>query len=747
MAFYLKIGSADRESLASLKIPAAHVSYRANGFDELSFERDVAVDASPYAYGTAIQLWDAATGGNCRFVGEVVDAQILGDTETGIVHSYTCKNLLARLETLQYTQSVSAYGENDTTTPSSFQEAKVVLGMSGSTRRTTGQQIADVLNYAVNLCGLALSIDSSVAAAGSQFPLDQRENISCWEAVVCCLRWMADYTLWVDYASGSATVKLTQYSSLSSSTLAAAGGVLKDIRATPRSDLVKPGVNIFYRKTFTTDGSSREQRFVRSAGSSSAADALNLYIDLEGSTRQTVSQAVTVSAYPDFTSLSASATKAWVLGKVPWIADLANWSIDAISRSGTHGYSKELVGGQIASWMTVGHETEFVTVDISYEIHDGSGNLLEKATTSIPIECVSTSASTKTYRRTVSYDSGESIPDGLETAVYNAWKILHWDGSLTSDIEKVGWIRPGGKINISGSASALATMGAVVQSAGVDLATGELSLAFGTCRGLEADSLVALYRATRGRRYAWSVHSVISSGDDASSVTGGHFNNAAPSPAMTRAAERISGKDSGNRTHIIDLKPSAISFGTSANASAQTIQPREVILPVNVNGVHKLKKFQVLCGEGYDTADSFVLASEADFRTVRVIVDDNGTLKAQQATVLCTEPSGEMSAIGGGSSTPDIPSDPSAFDTVPVQNYGEEGAESADGSYWHAGSSITPGVLRGVKLCVLTRVVYNPNSNAILYGFFRDLIFDTYGRLCSISTETRYTIETPIAVN
>ena len=738
MAYYLNIGNDDRRTLAYLKISNANLEYRANGFDELTFTRDVAVTASPEAYGTAISLWTAESGGECLFVGEVSDAQILGDTAEGIVHSYTCRSLLARLETLQYTQAASAYNDASTPSVASFQEPKVVLGMSGSTRRTSGQQIADILNYAKNQCGLSLTIDSSVSSAGSQFPLDQRENISCWEGVVCCLRWIPDYTLWVDYSGGTATVKLTRYANLTSKTLAAAGGVLKNIRATPRSDLVKPGVNIFYRKTFTNDGVTREQRFVRSAGTSSAADALNLYIDLEGSTRQTVSQAVTVSDYPNFSSLTATDTKAWVQSKVPWITNLAAWTITGITRSGSHNYSRELVGGQIANWMTVGHETEFITVDVDYEIQQ-NGVVVEKASTSIPIECVSTSASTKTYRRTVSYDSGESIPDGLENAVYAAWSILHWDGSLASDIEKCGWIRPGMKINISGSASALASMGAVVQSAGIDLATGELSLSYGTCRGLEADSLVARYRATRGRRYAWSVHSQISSGDDASSVDGGHFNNANTSPSLSKAAERIAAADAGNRTHIIDLKPGNISFASSGDASAQTIQPREVLLPVVVNGVHKLQKVQVLCGQAYGSTDSLVLASGADFRTVRVIVDDNGTLKAQQASVLCTAPSGEMSEVGGGGGTPAAP------EYYLTLGAAAEGAEAADPTSWTAGTLDTNNHPLGLKVWAVSREVYNDSGDQILYYMARCWTYTAFGQLYSVSGETRVEVDTPVA--
>ena len=290
------------------------------------------------------------------------------------------------------------------------------------------------------------------------------------------------------------------------------------------------------------------------------------------------------------------------------------------------------------------------------------------------------------------------------------------------------------KINISGSASALASMGAVVQTAGIDLATGELSLSYGTCRGLEADSLVALYRATRGRRYAWSVHSQISSGDDASSVDGGHFNNANTSPSLSKAAERIAAADAGNRTHIIDLKPGSISFASNGDASAQTIQPREVLIPVVVNGVPKIKKVQAICGADYGSSNTI------DFRTVRVIVDDNGTLKAQQASVLCTEPSGEMSEVGGGGGAGN-PAAPEYYSTL---GSATEGTDTADATTWTAGSTDANDHPLGLKVWMVSRVVYTASGDAILYYMARCLTFTSAGQLYSVSGETRVEVDTPV---
>lgn len=50
---------------------------------------------------------------------------------------------------------------------------------------------------------------------------------------------------------------------------------------------------------------------------------------------------------------------------------------------------------------------------------------------------------------------------------------------------------------------------------------------------------------------------------------------------------------------------------------------------------------------------------------------------------------------------------------------------------------------RGATIRIVTRVVYLPNSDQVLYAFTRDLNFDSNGMLCSVSGETRRTVDTP----
>ena len=188
-------------------------------------------------------------------------------------------------------------------------------------------------------------------------------------------------------------------------------------------------------------------------------------------------------------------------------------------------------------------------------------------------------------------------------------------------------------------------------------------------------------------------------------------------------------------TRLANYTTSMSDLFTNVLASAQTIQPREVLIPVIVNGVPKIKKVQAICGEGYGSSNTI------DFRTVRVIVDDNGTLKAQQASVLCTAPSGDMSEVGGGGGG--NPTAPAHYVTL---GSAAEGADTADSASWTAGATDSNQNLLGVKVWVVSREVYNAGGDQILYFFARLWTFDAFGRLYSVSGESRVIVDETVAI-
>ena len=70
-----------------------------------------------------------------------------------------------------------------------------------------------------------------------------------------------------------------------------------------------------------------------------------------------------------------------------------------------------------------------------------------------------------------------------------------------------------------------------------------------------------------------------------------------------------------------------------------------------------------------------------------------------------------------------------------------EGSETAQTDTWDVDNQDSG--YDGVKIKITTRVVYNEAGDQILYGFYRELTFDSIGRLKEISAETRYNVDTP----
>ena len=84
------------------------------------------------------------------------------------------------------------------------------------------------------------------------------------------------------------------------------------------------------------------------------------------------------------------------------------------------------------------------------------------------------------------------------------------------------------------------------------------------------------------------------------------------------------------------------------------------------------------------------------------------------------------------------PEDPGAeVDTI---GSAAEGDEAAETSTWEAGNESE----HGLAVWVQTRTAYYDTGDMKLYGYFRLMTYDKYGRLYSVSAETRVIIDTPV---
>ncbi len=611
MDYTIQIGTGSAVAPAALGVTGGDLTYRANGFDSL--EIDVAADLDAAAVFADKAKVTLRQGSAIVFVGEVVI-----DPRTTVVdgpsHHYSILSYLARLDRHNFGQKTKVYSGS----PAALGEVwdpLVTLGQDADGARcTAAAQIAAVLDFAAAEKGVPVSYVAGTWPAGFQAPLDQRENIPCWEAIVCQLRWMPDYVLWCDYSSGSTVVRLLPSDSLAVVTVDADDGILETARLSPRRDLVLPGVRCLFRRVDEYDGKEREVRLFQSAGDPDDPDAKDIFVDLEGSSTTTISQKVAVAPYPSFDSVDYDGdVRTWLIGRVPWLADIdaADWSITNIVRSGAEAYENELVEGSICGWMPVSEEFEVVTCTVEYATKDVDGKYVDKATVKLPVACRSTDATSKTYRKKVAFQAPETPPTGLAAGIFAAWSVLHWDGTFASDMDVLGWsCRPGARINLLGGPAEWETMAALVQEFSLSLDDDSCGVRLGTCRAIEADSMVALHRALRGRRFAYK-RSVSSATAEAPAAMEGPesfpSDASADSPAFARRFLRVAdtvGTGGSALAHDVTVNPSAILFASDAHKAAQDIKLREVVVSAidPVSGTPIAKRAQALCGAPYGDA-------------------------------------------------------------------------------------------------------------------------------------------------
>jgi hypothetical protein len=487
--YYIQIGTGSLQTLEELKITSARVDYVANGIDSFSFMVDSGLDVEGLAFGAVIKVYDMAT---CIFIGEVTDIPADESASSPAQKQYKARNFLSQLERMQFTQTMFAWNGSE---QAQFEDPRVLLGTTyPGTRITNVAQLYYALELAYGR-GVPIVLSGSDFTGGFICPIDQKENISCWDVVISQLRWMPDHVLYSDYSTGYTIPKLVvpdvNWDVYPESDLV-------NIQATPRHDLRMVGLNVYFKKVSTVDGSYVESRTVQSAGDNTSPFATNLYVDLDGGSTEIVRQAITVDGYPSFEAPYSIYMKQWIEDKAPWLSDITGYEITNVARTGTHAYEKELLTGTILKWMPVSYEEETITVTVEYDIKDDEGNYIERATIKIPVQVTSCNGSSKTYSKVSSSESGETEPAGLAAGIYASWSRLHWDGSLSSYLPKVSYLHLGLGLNIAGGN--MSNIGAIIQSMSIDLQTLATDITFGTCRGLEADSYTALYRAIRYRR-------------------------------------------------------------------------------------------------------------------------------------------------------------------------------------------------------------------------------------------------------
>ena len=493
-----KIGSSTTfHTLADLHVSSLQITFRNRAADETRIVIDGSLSgAASFSYGSTYSITKNFTTvftGRCEKI-----------IRKGTGSSQSCEVILLGgwhwLTLYMYQQSWPRGAPG--TIP--VNKSRVILGCDANGGLVSANaQISGIVACAGISAG-------TVNVSSGQFPMDEKVDITCAEALDAVLAWWPDAVVWFTY-SGGTTLNVARFGSLSSRSVALASAA-EEVQATARRDLQIPGVRLIYE---TTTGNGAYQNVETDEdGAPDLAGGLIQTISVAGSSHDIVSAKIVSQSLP------ATLTAAWWASRIPELAGWTNVTLganptvtlsDGTSASwkptiGTKTLNYELLSGTVADWMHEAADRVRVTQTASYTLNDQT---VEDAVLSIDL--VLTSAETGVYQHG-SVTRPETIPNGLAADIMTAVGRLYHEGTITlvgeDPPDTVGL---GDKLLLTGGPAAWESMNAPIQGVTWDIATGTTRLSFGPPNHLGVQDLVARARANRLRGPARSLSARISS--------------------------------------------------------------------------------------------------------------------------------------------------------------------------------------------------------------------------------------------
>lgn len=283
-------------------------------------------------------------------------------------------------DSLERTTYKQQWNLNGTTSYSSrvylFQKITVGDPTTPWTYWSTSEQIADIIDFAHTVCGVPIqagTIDPIMIQ-----PIAYRRGISCAEAIRVCLQSVPDAITYFDYSTTPPTLHIRQRQNCTPVTLPYGNGndgtgtyhVTSEI--TSREDLQSSAVVFDYQETDVSD-SITYTAFGTDAypigATGNTEDAINMSIDLRGSTRHVDRGQITSVTFDETTT-------AFWKAKKPDLADAAisDLTITGAAVTAPDGsdidsdtYPYEFTNGVLASWMVDGDGNPIKIIEAQVE--------------------------------------------------------------------------------------------------------------------------------------------------------------------------------------------------------------------------------------------------------------------------------------------------------------------------------------------------------------------------------------------
>lgn len=571
--------------------------------DEVTFDAPgTAYDADPlFDYGDTITI---AKDGTRWFVGRIISNPRQATVQEERI-SYRVVGPWWYLTKIVYQQDWLMWDEEEEGVLAQ-KKSRVIIGQNAAGERiTSGEQIADVLEYARSR-GAPFMV--GVIDPAVQVPWSEECDLKCSEVIVRLLQYSPDCVCSWNYATPKPQFLCRSRANMAAASAAVVGSTCAACIVTPRYDLQIPGVVINYEQTHEADGVAYESVTQDTAGEVEEIETLASTIELAGSRLSRLSQKTLTEEFPaDLKDL------AWWQEQIPALNDLDGLEVVSATRSlEAQDYPRILVEGTIQPWMQsatdpdnpdagVVAKNDDLTLVISCYESDAVGNS-KQGTKSFTVTVRATNAEKgeHTYHQLESFVSGEPVPVGLAAAIYDAWSELQYDGHLVFDEgEVVGTIVPGKVLNLTGGHAEWASMRAVVQQTLEDVDNGLTTVTFGPAKHLSPADLVSLLRAIRTRKISagWALRSTGESSKRSDTVLQGGKGpvhdavGGGDLPKKIVVAQIVEGK-----TQKIQLDPYQISkVDEDVDMCA-----RELIVYGDGDSV---RKRQILCSEEYEVTE------------------------------------------------------------------------------------------------------------------------------------------------
>ena len=549
--YFFKTPSAE-VSFEDARVVAAEIKRRTLAPDEFVFE--IASDSGGAFAPAYDEVFKVLCGGEAIFEGSIASRKMVAKNGRKYAR-YVSKNAWYDLERIVFQQVWKTPSD-----PSSADsplgdvlKSRVILGQNASgQKQSVSEQAVEILSYALEISG---SFSLGNISLDSPMVLDEVRDLSCAEALKRTLAWTPDASSYFEYFSDSPPrINIVRGGELAPVNVDIHAGDVLAYAAAPRPDLTVPGVCVKYEKTNVsgeTEWVVTSQEVWPEGFQQRTPRAIVMTVELDGARYSLRSN--TIRSQP----ISPN-SKEWWLEKFPAYKDpsYSDIRISEVSRLGSLG--QELLTGSIYTWMGGSLENDVIGAKISY-IRDGT-----VADKYLNVRLRSTNLYSGTYYRTVQTQTGETAPEGLAKAIYDACSSMRYEGNVVfSKSDSSAGVGLGCKLNLMGIEGEFAHMDSAVYAVDEDLFSGRKTVSFGPPKHLYPDDITELFRINRSRRIPQdSAEKVTAKNLGASIQTGGEdsgmdSSNGEPFYKCLSISDAL-GVPAGRR---IDLDPSYIPEG------------------------------------------------------------------------------------------------------------------------------------------------------------------------------------------